>query len=263
MRKHTFSTLIVVIFTLLILVGCGTPAETGRLTFRANGEDFVREGFVSKDGWAIQFDHVYVTLAEITAYQTDPPFDPHSGGEIAAATQVALPGPITVDLAEGDEEADPIFVGELTDAPAGRYNALSWNMVPNSAGYPLVMVGTAVKDAETIEFTIQIETPFRYACGDYVGDERKGILAANGAADLELTFHFDHIFGDGEAAPDDEINLGAPGFAPFAAAAANGRLTANLASLQTALNPADFQMLVDILPSLGHVGEGHCHSETP
>ena len=59
-----------VIISLVIgfLFGCGaTPepipasvAEEGTLAFVANGEDFVRQGFISKDGWAINFDQVLV-----------------------------------------------------------------------------------------------------------------------------------------------------------------------------------------------------------
>jgi len=64
----------------IILTGCAGGGATGRLQVYANGEDFVRQGFVSKDGWSINFDHVYITLADITAYQTEPPYDPHSGG---------------------------------------------------------------------------------------------------------------------------------------------------------------------------------------
>lgn len=83
----------------LLLVGCGGPADppaaeteaetseaapadesaAGSLVIRANGEDFVREGFVTKDGWEVSFDHVYVTLAEVTAYQSDPAFDAEAG----------------------------------------------------------------------------------------------------------------------------------------------------------------------------------------
>ena len=58
---------------------------------------------------------------------------------------------------------------------------------------------------------------------------------------------------------DDSLNTTAPGFEPFAAAAENGSLTANMATLQSSFSPQDYQMLVDILPTLGHVGEGHCH----
>ncbi|MGB3613727.1 MAG: hypothetical protein WBA10_08035, partial [Elainellaceae cyanobacterium] len=44
------------------------PTQAGTLEFRANGEDFVRQGFVSKDGWQMDFDHLYVTLSELKAY---------------------------------------------------------------------------------------------------------------------------------------------------------------------------------------------------
>lgn len=37
-------------------------AQTGTLVLVDNGEDFIRQGFVSKDGWQIDFDHAYVTL---------------------------------------------------------------------------------------------------------------------------------------------------------------------------------------------------------
>ena len=100
------------------LVGC---AGKGTIQFDANGEDFVREGFVSKDGWQIDFDHVYITLSDIAGYQTEPAYDPHSGGDIEAKAEAALAGRYTVDLAEGGTDADPIRIGEVTGAPAGHY----------------------------------------------------------------------------------------------------------------------------------------------
>ena len=54
--------------TLLIpiyfLGGClslreNTDSEKGKLAIVANGEDLIREGFVSKDGWRIDFNKVY------------------------------------------------------------------------------------------------------------------------------------------------------------------------------------------------------------
>jgi hypothetical protein len=247
-------------------VGCEGAAEKGTLQFKANGEDFVRQGFVSKDGWAITFDHVYITLADITAYQSDPPYDPHEGGEVQSRVKVSLDGTHTVDLAEGGEDALPILVGEVKDAPAGHYNAISWKMARASSGpasgYSLVIIGTAEKKDRTADFTIKIEPEYTYTCGEYVGDERKGILQKDSTADLEMTFHFDHIFGDAETPMDDALNIDAPGFEPFAGAAEGGTLDVRLAELQAKLSAGDYQMLVDILPSLGHVGEGHCHSET-
>jgi hypothetical protein len=259
-------TVIPAVLVIGLLLGCGVR-ETGRLQFTANGEGFVRQGFVSKDGWAITFDHIYVNLAEITGYQTDPPYDPHAGGEVAAQVEVGLDGTHTVDLAEGDQNAPPILVGEVADAPAGHYNANRWQMVRATdgaaSGYSLALVGTAEKDDEAVDFAIQVESEYEYTCGEYVGDERKGILEKDGAADLEMTFHFDHIFGDAKMPMDDELNVAAPGFGPFAAiAGGSGTLEVNLSAMQGAMSPSDYQMLVDILPTLGHVGEGHCHSET-
>ncbi|MBD0336914.1 MAG: DUF4382 domain-containing protein, partial [Cyanobacteria bacterium Co-bin13] len=238
----------------------GTAGE-GTLIVRANGEDFVREGFTTRDGWEMEFDHVYVTLANIAAHQTDPPFDPQATKEISAQETVSVAEPVTVDLAEGDEGADPITVAEVK-APEGRYNALSWEMVgaPEgpAQGYSIVMQGTATRDGQTLPFVLKLSEELAFTCGDFVGDERKGILASDDEADLEATFHFDHLFGDGEAASDDEINTGALGFDPFAALAENGRVEADSQQLSERLDPAEYQQLLEILPSLGHVGEGHC-----
>ena len=233
---------------IIALIGCAGAGAVGTLQFHANGEDFVREGFVSKDGWSINFDHVYITLADITAYQTDPPYDPHSGGELKGEVEVNLGKVYTVDLAEGGTDAPPIFVGEVQSAPAGHYNAISWKMVKASSGpasgYSLVMIGSAEKDGRSVEFTINVDEECSYSCGEYVGDARKGILEKDGTADLEMTFHFDHIFGDAETPLDDELNRAALGFEPFVGTAEDGKVDLNMEELH-----------------LGHVGEGHCYCE--
>jgi hypothetical protein len=244
-----------------------TNGETGTLAIRANGEDFVRQGFTSKDGWQIEFDHLYVNLDQVTAYQTDPPFDPEADQPIqpTVKTEANLDGVKTIDLAKGDENAEPIVIGEM-QAPAGRYNALSWQMVkaPDgpAAGYPLLLQGTAAKDGQTVNFTLKVDAELGFTCGDFVGDERKGIVQAGQTADLEATFHFDHLFGDADTAADDALNTGALGFAPLAAIAQNGQLDADLATLKAQLSQEDYSKLVEVLPSLGHVGEGHCKETT-
>ncbi len=242
------------------IIGCSQESaqltEPGTLTIQANGEDFVRQGFTTKDGWQISFDHVYVTLDNVKAYQTDPPFDPQKSDPLNAKTEVSLDQPITVDLAEDG----PIQVGEL-EAPAGRYNALSWQMVsvPGiSEGYPIMMVGSAVKDGEKIDFSLKLSEELSFVCGDFIGDERKGFVNSGDSANVEATFHFDHLFGDAEASAEDAINTGALGFEPLAAVAENGQLDIDSAALKTMLSDTDYQKLIEILPSLGHVGEGHC-----
>ncbi|NEP82092.1 MAG: hypothetical protein F6K39_30480 [Okeania sp. SIO3B3] len=122
-----------------------TDNTPGTLKLRANGEDFVREGFVTKDGWKVTFDQLYANLVEVTAYQTDPPYNAETGGKPEAKEQVILTQSKTVDLAEGDETAEAILVSEVS-APPGRYNALSWKMAKATAGpaqgYSLLINGT-------------------------------------------------------------------------------------------------------------------------
>ena len=265
MRKRILGLVITVLFVVsIMLVSCG-GGVVGTLQFHANGEDFVRQGFVSKDGWSINFAHVYITMADVTACQTEPPYDPHSGVNMNCDVEVSLPNTYTVDLAEGGENAPPILVGEVQNTAVGHYNAISWEMVKATSGpadgYSLVIVGTAEKDGQSIDFSIKVDEEYEYSCGEYVGDERKGIVAAGGTADVEMTFHFDHIFGDAETPMDDDLNISAVGFEPFAGIAEGGKLDVNMSDLQYRLSSEDYQMLVDILPTLGHVGEGHCHCD--
>ena len=127
MLKSKFLTCMAIAATLpIMLFACGTEptppeaiseeenatavSDTGKLNIVANGEDFVRQGFVTKDGWQIDFEHLYVTLDEVTAYQTDPPYDAGEEGQPEATEIVTIDGSVTVDLAEGDADAEPILV---------------------------------------------------------------------------------------------------------------------------------------------------------
>lgn len=263
---------------MLTLIGCSQGDRTsseqrdlaqadmppGTLIVTANGEDFVRQGFTTKDGWQIDFNNVYVTFNDIEVFQADPPFEPEKQTQPASkqTIKVAMDTPITVDLAAGDETAEPIVVTELKDSPGGRYNALGWQMVAPTdgpaAGYPLMLVGTATKENESIDFQIQIEETLGFICGDFIGDDRKGFLSEGGTAEVEATFHFDHLFGDSDAPASDDINTGALGFEPIAALAENGEVSLTSKDLQQNLSKEDYQTLQALLPSLGHVGEGHC-----
>ncbi|MEO0947156.1 MAG: DUF4382 domain-containing protein [Cyanobacteria bacterium J06641_5] len=236
-------------------VAAGGP---GTLRLVANGEDFVRQGFTTKDGWRIDFDRVAVTLSDVEAYQTEPSFDPDSADPLQATQTVSLvDAPKTIDLAAGDATAPPILVVE-TSAPAGLYNALAWQIITDGDSKGIVIKGIAKKEERTVDFTLNLDTELAYVCGEYVGDDRKGFLAPEDSTELEATFHFDHIFGDGEAPADDEINTGALGFTPLANVAAGDILNVDLATLQTSLTPVDYETLETAIAGLGHVGEGHC-----
>jgi hypothetical protein len=234
-------------------------ADQGTLEVVANGESFVQEGFVTKDGWQVDFDHVYITLDDVTAYQTDPPFDPDKAEEPKATeTVTVLEEPETVDLA--GEAATPVVA--TATAPKGNYNALSWDVVPaesgEAAGSTIMLDGTAQKDGRTIDFVMSFDKPLSYTCGQFVGDQRKGVLMDTDEAELEATFHFDHIFGDGDAPADDAINTGAVGFDPFANLATGDTLEANSEELEAQLDQETYTTLQKAIAGLGHVGEGHC-----
>ncbi|MEA3266297.1 MAG: DUF4382 domain-containing protein, partial [Candidatus Fermentibacteria bacterium] len=235
----------------------------GDLVFAANGEDFVRSGFVSSDGWLITFRHVYVTITDIAAYQTDPPYDPHTGGEILGDVVVELAGVHTIDLAEGDENAEPVLVGVLEDVPAGHYNALSWNMVTAeegpSQGYSIYIDAQAEKGDQSYNVFLGFEHGYSYSAGEFVGDERKGFVTAEEGGDLEMTFHFDHIFGDFDEPADCDLNMMAIGFEPFAELMQEGTVSEDLTTLSENLSEETFAELLEVLPTLGHTGEGHCH----
>ncbi|MEM9804373.1 MAG: DUF4382 domain-containing protein [Cyanobacteria bacterium P01_D01_bin.56] len=248
---------------ILLLLGsaCSSTAdnEIGTLELRANGEDFVRQGFTSKDGWEITFDHVYAEIEDVIAYQADPAFNPDADKEISSQTDIKLVESARVDMAKGDAEAEPILVDQAQTA-AGRYNALSWELT-SSDGPSLLLVGSATKDGETIPFEIAMNPSLKFICGDFVGDERKGILAAGETTDVEATFHFDHLFGDADLPEDDVLNRGALGFDPFAVLAENGTVNVTPDSLDNQLTKVEKNQLVDIYSGLGHVGEGHCRAE--
>ncbi len=236
------------------------------LNLVANGEDFVRQGFVTKDGWTMNFDRLDVNLSDVTAYQIEGAFEPTEGDKLDTleySEKVSLlDTPKVVDLAEGEADAEPIMVTNAEVTP-GFYNAVAWKIDIAEAESPLagktmVLQGTASKDEQVINFDISLNRPIQYLCGEYVGDERKGIIQAGETGELETTFHFDHIFGDRETSPDDALNVDALGFEPLAKLASSDSLTIDDAILDQQLSPEDQEKLTKAVIGLGHVGEGHC-----
>lgn len=229
---------------LLALASWTSPASAGSLQFFASGEELATDGFqapeLTRDGWAVEFRHIYVTLDGITGYRSEPPFDPHTSETVQALEQVRVAGVRTIDLvAEADEESR-VLVAESPAGP-GHYNAISWRMVAAgegpAAGTSMLLIGTATQGDRNVPFQIAAADEVTYLCGEYVGDERKGFVQKGETGDLEITFHLDHIFGRADKDPDDPINIEAPGFAPFS----TGPSVIALGELH-----------------VGHAGEGHC-----
>ncbi|SDW46558.1 hypothetical protein [Roseicitreum antarcticum] len=211
------------------------------LTVFANGEELATQGFTApqttRDGWTLSFTRILATFGQITAWQTDAPFMA-DGPEITGAA-LLVAGRFTVDLTDADNRV------ALATAPAepGHYNALSWALTPAmdgpAAGFSLLLEGVARKGGTEVPFTLRSADRVLHACGEYLGDARKGFVDDDSGADLEITLHLDHLFGRGDRGAADPMNIAARGFDPFAG---GGVQEFTLAGLH-----------------LGHVGEGHCH----
>lgn len=218
-------------------------AHADILTLFASGEDLATEGFnapeLTKDGWALEFSSIMATFDQITAWQTDPPFMADSAQ--IAGVALAIAGAFTVDLVDADED-DRVALTRVEATP-GHYNALSWALVPGADGFSLVLDGIARKDGQEVPFTLRTSDSVMHACGEYLGDARKGFVTDAAGSDLEITLHLDHLFGRDDKPQDDEMNLDALGFDAFAAGGVH-------------------DIALDGL-HLGHVGEGHCHVAAP
>jgi len=257
-RNKKLSQLTAISFTLLIVLSicsCSKKKEetvaksTGTISFTANGEDFVRQGFVDKQGWNISFDNLFVNIVDPTAYMP--------AGE---KYEAKLTGELWVDLAQGDENAEPVTVGELKDVNAANYQSLKFSLKRKSSGdyqgYTIIMIGKAVKDGNTIPFTIKLDEEMDYDGKEgYVGDEIKGVLKPDETASVEMTFHFDHIFGDKEAPEDDHINTGSVGFDFFNKFKKDGKVEISQSELKS---EKEYKTLMKAAWTLGHLGEGHC-----
>ena len=235
----------------------------GHLNLTVNGESFVQDGLISRDGWAIAFEHVYVTISDVVASQQQ-----ETGAktdETEPLTVAFASSPLTIDLVTPKGESTVIVV-ERQRGPAGYYNTLDWSMVPaivseaetdsNQPG--LRLLGQATKDNQTIEFDLSLEPAYRYTCGAFIGDTRKGIVPEDGSGDVEITLHLDHVFGDGTVPADDEVNQESLGFDPFVAIAQDSPLSLDRDALKTYLSAPDYARLANALLGIGHVGEGHC-----
>lgn len=232
-----------------LLAGSCKKESGSSIIFTANGEDFIRKGFVDKNGWKINFDKLYVNIVDPTSYNSNGLSSTLKGGRM-------------VDLAEGDENAGPVIAGKTENVQPGNYQSLKFSIKksenPEHMGASIIMVGNAEKSGKNIEFIIRLNEELDFDGKEgYVGDEIKGIVKSGEQAPVEMTFHFDHIFGDIEAEQGSHINSGSVGFDYFYAYAKDGKV--DVSQEETKSNP-EYKKLVKAIWTLGHLGEGHCEA---
>lgn len=244
---HRKLVLFFILITTIFIAGCSSGR--GDLHFTANGEEFIAEGFTSKEGWDLSFDSVLVNLSEIEAY------NPTDSGLSAK-----LEGTYLVDLKDSFGLDPTVSVESLKEVPAGNYQSLRFSLKQiesgDHAGYSIILFGNAGKEGTTIPFTIRISEELTFDGKEgYVGDSIKGLLNENETADVEMTFHFDHLFGDAGSGPEEHVNAQSPGFAMFLDYEKEGRIDVSQEDL---MNHRNFNLFIGAVETLGHLGEGHC-----
>ncbi len=247
-------------------------AGSGTLEFYANGEEFIRDGFVTMDGWQVAFDHFYVNYVGLTGIQVaeaqaelsfPAKHAGHPHNDIPeSSAHMAATGAFWMDLAAGDDRA---LITSVADAPAGNYNYANFEVIHTTegdyAGHSIVMIGSASKDTQTLPFTIRLDEQMVFsACHQEVDDEYAGVVSDGGTGTVEITFHSDHIFGDESTLGEEgSVNDGALGFGPIAALAEGGVVDIDQTQLANGLSGDDYLTFIDALRTTGHSGEGHCN----
>ncbi len=107
MKKTGNITSAIVLFSLLLssckanesTVEQGTKVNQGTIMLVANGENLVRQGFLAKDGWQIEFDRLEVTVSQVIAYEVNSDYDRDVKQNLKSQPQVViLAQPTTIDL---------------------------------------------------------------------------------------------------------------------------------------------------------------------
>lgn len=229
------------------LISCSE--KTGNLLFTANGEEFIVNGLVSKEGWKIDFENVLVNIDAPEAYNND-----------SSALRATLKGDHLVDLKRGTAENPVVSVGIVSNLQTGNYQSLKFSLKKikkgENEGFSIIMKGKASKEGKNIPFVIKLNEELTFDGKEgYVGDSLKGLLKKRETADVEMTFHFDHIFGNIESGAADHVNSKSPGFQIFLDYAEEGGINVNQNQMKE--NPL-YNNLISGIETLGHLGEGHC-----
>jgi len=293
MTKHYFPSLLLSLF---VCAACGSDSATGTVTIQLSGEEASRTGWPVTDGadtiefvdgWAVDFDHVLVGIADVSLRASD-------GDDAMVVTD-----PIVVDLHLGEPQA-----WALDGVPARRWDRVGYRFAPVTSefrevneiddadvqamidgGFAFWLEGTATRGAESIDFAWGLPLAIdNDGCLNGL-DETDGIVVREGGVtEAQITVHLDHLFFDSLAA--DEPNMR---FDPMAAVAEGGVVTLDSLATQSitdmrdaegepimiegtplTYDPGDWvlatndleQFLYAAAATMGHFnGEGHCEYE--
>lgn len=223
---------------LVALAACGgdEASGTGELIIMAYAEEFVEEGTVTDDGWALTFDGLGVRFEEITL------------------------GGLTIN---------PDFIIELAEPSGGTGHSLvserAFAGTFEGASYVISEVrirGSATKEGQTKTFDWTFEERTRY-----FDCENETVIPKGGKGMLELTIHADHFFFDSLVGSDPQVLFQA--LADADTGEGNNITPTHLAAADIgSYDPGNesidnlWDWLSAQVRTLGHIdGEGHCAFE--
>lgn len=195
-----------------LFLGCGGSA-TGTVVVEVSGEEAPVIGYPAgdiafADGWAIQFEHIFVAAEGFSLTQGD-------------RTVMLEAESTVVDLTAGDQElwsfpgiaaqrwSEVEYVVARPTASSRRLGSVTEADVTAmvDAGVSFRMIGTAMHPTHG-SYDIDLGIPFAVHMSACVSgrDGTNGIVVpANGTHETQLTLHLDHLFFD--SARDEEPNL--------------------------------------------------------
>lgn len=204
--------------------GCGSQAASGTLRMGASGEEAAVEGYPTSagvafvDGWSLDFDFVLVSVDRF--------YVSHGGARTALETD-----PVVIDLHDALRRDVWTFPG----MPAQRYEDVGYEILPPVAsarrigpvtdaqvqtmrvgGISYWLHGTAHHPAHH-DVVLDLRIPMHTSMSDCTNaiDATEGLVVTpNGTAELQLTFHLDHVFFDSIVAAEPDLR-----FEAYAAAA--------------------------------------------
>lgn len=214
--------------SLLLAPGCGASSASGTLTMSASGEEAAVDGYPSStgielaDGWTLDFDFVLVSLDAFYVHASDT--DP-SGPALSEQD------PVVIDLHDAVLQELWSFPG----LPARRYADVGYQIVPPtmsarrigtvtdanlatmvSEGISFWLHGTA-HHPDHADVVLDLRIPMHTSmshCENAMDMTSGLVVTPNGASELQLTFHLDHVFFDSIALAEPALR-----FEAYAAAA--------------------------------------------
>jgi hypothetical protein len=214
--------------TLSLAAGCGSQAAPGTLHMSASGEAAAVDGYPSStgvgyvDGWTMQWDFILISVGGfyIHGSTSDP-----TGPALSEEDQVVI------NLHDAVSQDVWTFPG----VPSQRYADVGYQILPPtmssrrvgtvsdanlaamvSGGISYWLHGTA-HHPDHHDVVLDLRIPMHTSMSDCMNaiDMTEGLVVTpNGTADLQLTFHLDHVFFDSIVVPEPDLR-----FEAYAAAA--------------------------------------------